>query len=137
MKAKASIIALAYDILNREEVKFTKLDTKEKIIIIKIMDKLKPVATYLNKFRLDALKKLKSEDFDEIAMKVQSRCSLTPAEMFSFKKVENALEECMQEESEKEHEIDFKPVSEAIFGKLLDSNDFTIGQAQLLMEVIG
>ena len=108
MKATADKIASVHNILSG--AKFSELSTKEKISVIKINNKLKPVATSINDFRKDALDKLKPEGFEEIALKVQSHTALTPAELFSYNKVEKELEECMKEAVEKEHEIEFKPL---------------------------
>lgn len=135
MKATADKISLAYNILSG--AKITELDTKGKVAVCKIANKLKKVAVSLDDFRNDTLKKISPEGFESIAMKLQTRSALTPAELLTYQKVDKELGECIKEEREKEYDLDFEPLTEAVMAKLIDSNDFTIAQILSLEEVLG
>lgn len=135
MKAKAERITLAYEIL--QSAKLGKLDNKEKIEVLKVANKLKPVATALIDFRKDAIERLKPDGFDEISNKVAMGGRLTPAESLIFNQVDKSVGECVKEVGEKEHEIKFTALKDSLLGKVFESNDYTVGQMIALQEIIG
>lgn len=135
MKATADKITLAYSIL--ASTKFDKLERSDKINLIKILHKLKQVAKGLEDLRDESYKKLTPEGFEEIAMKVQSKVALTPAEMLTYRKVDKELADTLKEEQQKEHEIEFEPLKDSVLEKLIDSNpDLTVGQAEIIYDFL-
>ena len=134
IKATARKIEAAYNILSGADYKG--IDTKEKIALIKLTSKLGNVVEPLRKLRDDAYKRLQPKNFEEIARKMQCGETLTPAENFAYTKFDKDLSECMAEELDKVHEINADLLSADTFTKLIDCNDFKVGQAALLMEVI-
>lgn len=134
LKATAEKISLTYSLLSL--TKMDKLPFPEMISAIKINNKLKEIADKLNKYRNDSLEKISPEGFIEIGMKVHAHMPVSPEEMYTFNKVEKALEECMKEESEKEYELKFEPLSEEVFCKLLSGSDLNLGQASVLYDMI-
>ena len=102
----------------------------------------------------DAAEQLKpSEDWDDRQMKAMeydrkvrlpnfdpSTLPMGPAEFDQWNrdkiKFDKLVNEAMKEFADKEVEVEFGPISEETFGKLLDSNDFSFDQALALGEVI-
>ena len=100
-----------YNLIN--EAKISKMDDADKFKMIKIARALKPVATSFEDFKKDAGEKLKGENHDKMVEKAQQ-----------------------WQEAAKENELDFEPLGEEAFGKLVASNDWTLGQITAIEEVI-
>lgn len=144
------------DILNAWKIistaKYTKMADEDKVNIWKISRILKPIANKFEEDSKDASEKLKPyEDFTERFQKAQQyerflrggsegESPITEEEYNNFIKdlqnynrlVSNAIKEFAQ----KEVELEFEPLSEEAFGKLMASNDWTIEQAMGLSPII-
>lgn len=153
-KIKTNEILAAYNILNA--AKYASMGDDDKVKVWKIARILKPIATKFDEDSKDAAEKLKpkDKDFDEKYQKAQEyeRMKRTPnadasklpmgaAEYDQFinkvlvpynKLVGKALEEF----ANKEVEVEFEPLSDEAFGKLMASNEWTMGQAVVLSEII-
>lgn len=137
MKATAEKITNVYGLL--AQVKYSKLDSKDKINLIKISNKFKDIADKLNGLRQENYKILTQDipEFTAIGMKVQAGQSLTPSESMIFQKIDKELGESLKEEREREYEFDFEPWKDSVMEKLLDSNDFNVAQTLAIYEIIG
>lgn len=153
-KIKTSQILSAYNVLN--SAKMGSMSEDDKVKAWRIACTLKPIATKFEEDSKDAAEKLKpqGEDFTEKYQKAQEyeRMVRTPnvdvdklpmgvAEYSQFvnevlipynKLVEKALEKF----ANKEVEVEFDPLSDEAFGKLIAANDWTMGQAVALSEII-
>lgn len=134
----------AYHIISG--AKYTKMDDADKIKVWKIARALKPVATKFDEDSKDAAEKLKpSEDFADNLQKAQeferitkekdfdaSKLPMGAAEYNEFiKKLQDynrLVGEAVKEFADREVEIEFEPLSEESFGKLMASNEWTMEQ---------
>lgn len=136
--------------------KYTKMDDADKIQAWKIARALKPVATKFDEDSKDAAEKLKpSEDFADNLQKAQeferitkekdfdaSKLPMGAAEYNEFiKKLQDynrLVGEAVKEFADKEVEIEFEPLSEESFGKLMASNEWTMEQTvEIGMLIVG
>lgn len=127
-------ILSAYKLLN--DSKLTKMEDKDKFIVIKAVRKFKPIATDFADFQKDAQEKLKSENFEDMQKKAQQwqkegeKTTISEDERREintfFNEYYKKLEDCLREESEKVHELEYEKLSEDAFGKLVSSNDFKV-----------
>lgn len=112
-----------------------KMETADRFVFIKALRPLKKVTTDFNDFKEDAVKRLKPEDYDAIAEKVQKFNGMSREDKesaLSDKEYADALkangefnlniDKCLREELDKEVELEFAPLSEDAFGKLMESN---------------
>lgn len=131
--------------------KLNKMEDKDKFALIRISKKLKAVATDYEGFDADARERLKPEDFDAMAEKLQNRQRLEAAGHLAetdeekaevmelnvyFGKFQKAVDECVKPEKEKEVELEYEALSEDAFGAFLTSNDFTIGEGVELSDIL-
>ena len=134
--------------------KYGKLDDQDKVRVWKIARALKPTADKFADDRDDAAKKLlPTEDFEERRAKAQqyqamlgdkqadmTQAPMTPAEFWKFIEASNSynklLADALGEFGKKEVEVEFEPLSEEAFGKLMASNDWTFDFALKLSEII-
>ena len=141
----------AYNVLNT--AKYTKMDDADKIKVWKIARALKPVATKFDEDSKDAAEKLKPEGFDDNLQKAQeyervtkdkdadaSKLEMGAAEYGEFikklKEMNKLVADALKEFADKEVDIDFEPISEDAFTKLMASNDWTMEQAVMIGELI-
>lgn len=136
--------------------KYTKMDDADKIKVWKIARALKPVATKFEEDSKDAAEKMKpSEDFADKLQKAQeferitkeknfdaSKLPMGAAEYNEFiKKLQDynrMVGEAVKEFAEKEVMIEFEPLSEESFGKLMASNEWTMEQTvEIGMLIVG
>lgn len=136
--------------------KYTKMDDADKIKVWKIARALKPVATKFDEDSKDAAEKMKpSEDFADNLQKAQeferitkekdfdaSKLPMGAAEYNEFiKKLQDynrLVGEAVKEFADKEVEIEFEPLSEESFGKLMASNEWTMEQTvEIGMLIVG
>lgn len=136
--------------------KYTKMDDADKIKVWKIARALKPVATKFDEDSKDAAEKMKpSEDFADNLQKAQeferitkeknfdaSKLPMGAAEYNEFiKKLQDynrLVGEAVKEFAEKEVVIEFEPLSEESFGKLMASNEWTMEQTvEIGMLIVG
>lgn len=134
--------------------KYAKLDDQEKVRVWKIARALKPVADKFADDRDDAARKLlPSEDFEERRAKAQqyqamlgdrqadmTQAPMTPGEFWKFYNDNMAytktVNDALADFGKKEVEVEFEPLSEEAFGKLMSSNDWTFDFALKLSEII-
>ena len=141
----------AYNVLTT--AKYTKMDDADKIKVWKIARALKPIATKFDEDSKDAAEKLKPEGFDENLRKAQeyervtkdkeadaSKLEMGAAEYGDFikelKEMNKLVADALKEFANKEVDIDFDPISEDAFTKLMASNDWTGEQAVMIGELI-
>lgn len=136
--------------------KYTKMDDADKIKVWKIARALKPVATKFDEDSKDAAEKMKpSEDFADNLQKAQeferitkekdfdaSKLPMGAAEYNEFiKKLQDynrLVGEAVKEFADKEVEIEFEPLSEESFGKLMASNEWTMEETvEIGMLIVG
>lgn len=135
--------------------KYTKMEDADKIKVWKISRVLKPIAEKFDDDSKDAAEKLKpTEDFSERLQNAQeyervskdasadaSELKMGAAEYGEFiKELQNynkLVSDAVKGFAEKEVEVEFEPISEDAFGKLMASNDWTFEQVMainLIME---
>lgn len=147
---KTSEILNVYQIIG--SAKYSKMSDEDKIKAWKIARKLKPVATKFEEDRNDALERLKpSEDFDDKLRKAQEYERLkreqkptidvmTTADFDAFmaelNKYNELVTKAVDEFGKKEVEVEFDAMSEDAFGKLIASNDWTMGQVTLVGDFV-
>lgn len=136
--------------------KYTKMDDADKIKAWKIARALKPVATKFDEDSKDAAEKLKpSEDFADNLQKAQEFERITKDKDFDasklpmgvaeynefikkFQDYNRLVGEAVKEFADKEVEIEFEPLSEESFGKLMASNEWTMEQTvEIGMLIVG
>lgn len=136
--------------------KYTKMDDADKIKVWKIARALKPVATKFDEDSKDAAEKMKpSEDFADNLQKAQEFERITKEKNFDASKLpmgaaeynefirklqdyNRLVGEAVKEFAEKEVEIEFEPLSEESFGKLMASNEWTMEQTvEIGMLIVG
>lgn len=134
--------------------KYGKMDDADKIKVWKIARKMKPVADKFADDRDDAAKKLlPTEDFEERRVKAQqyqamlgdknadmTQAPMTPTEFWKFVDESNGynklLEEALKDFGKNEVELEFEPISEDAFGKLMASNDWNMAQVVALDGIV-
>ena len=149
---KSEQVLMAYNIIST--AKYGKLDDADKIKVWKIARAMKPVATRLREDSEDAAQKMKpTEDFDERLQRAQeyerlirlqdtdaTTLPMGAAEYDAFIKEFNdyrkLVDDTIKEFSEKEVSLDFEPLSEEAFGKLMASNNWTMDQVIILGDII-
>ena len=141
---KTQKISEAYRTINA--AKLTKMEDKEKFIVIKAMRVLKPISASFEEFINDAREKLKGEQFDNMQQKARQwqeegeKTSLTPDERKQvntyFNEYTQRVNECVREEADKEHELPYDRLSEEAFGRFIASNDYDVATIMELQEVL-
>lgn len=144
MTKKVDNIVSLYTIL--KEAKLTKLADADKYSIIKILRKLRPTAEKFDADKKDASERLKPENWDDIIAKAQQwqkegeDTTLTEEERKEINatiiKYENSVRECIIEELNTEVEVDMPTINEAVFEKLMASNDWEAKTALLVADEI-
>ena len=135
--------------------KYTKMEDADKIKVWKISRVLKPIAEKFDDESKDAAEKLKpTEDFSERLQNAQefervqkdtnadaSKLKMGAAEYGEFlRELQNynkLVSDAVKGFAEKEVEVEFEPINEDAFGKLMASNDWTFEQVMainLIME---
>ena len=137
-------IVAAYNVIAGS--KLTKMNGDGKIKVVKIIKAMKPVATDYEDFRKEALERLKKEDFGVKAEKVQQwqkegeNTTLTATEKAElnqyFADYQMEVDKCLKEEAEKDHDLSFTKLTGEEFQQYAESNDFTAGQLNELMDLI-
>lgn len=145
-------VLAAYNVVST--AKYSKLEDADKIKVWKIARALKPVATKFDEDTRDAAEKMKpSDDYNDRLMKARqyerlsrqkdadmSKSEMGPAEYDAFMKEFEAynklVADTIKDFAKKEVEIEFEPITEDAFCKLMDSNDWTIDQVTILGDII-
>ena len=152
-KIKTSEILAAYNVLNT--AKYGSMEDADKIKVWKITRALKPIATKFDEDSKDAAEKMKpkDKDFDETLQKAQEyermirdpkadtkKLPMGAAEydafIEKFKEYNKLVGKAVEEFANKEVKVSFEPLSDDAFGKLMSSNEWTMGQAVALSEII-
>lgn len=141
---KTSTIIEVYQLLNT--AKLTKMESKEKFSVIKIMRAMKPVAEEWDSFVKTMDEKLKGDNHEEMLAKAQQwqkegeKTTLSLDERMAvneyFAKFNKDRTEMINSEQSKEVNIIFDKLTEEAFERLVDSNDFNVGQILALQEAI-
>lgn len=147
---KTSEILSVYQIIG--SAKYGKMSNEDKIKAWKIARKLKPIATKFDEDTKDAAEKMKPyEDFDQKLEKAQEYERLTQKKeptidvmtkaeydtfIKEFEAYKKMIDKAVKEFAEKAVKIEFEPLSEEAFTKLIESNDWTIGQVTVLGDFI-
>lgn len=144
MTKKVENIVSLYNVL--KEAKLTKLADADKYTIIKILRKLRPTAEKFEEDKKEASERLKPENWEDIIAKAQqwqkdgNETTLTDEEKKEINaviiKYENSVRECIIEELNTEVEVDMPTISEAVFEKLMASNDWEAKTALLVADEI-
>lgn len=150
---KTEKVAKAYGILST--ARFSKMEDADKIKVWKIGRALKPVADKFKDESEDAAEKMKPEGFDEKYQKAQeyervmrdkgadaSKPEMGAAEYSKFvtevQSYNRLVADAVKEYAEKEVELEFEPLPDETFEKLMVSNEWTLEQAlELGMLIIG
>lgn len=132
MKMKKEAMIVAYRILNN--AKLSKMDGKEKYLVIRAMKQLKPVATDYDDFLKDAAQRLRPDGYEAIEAKQDK--DLTEEEREVVDKYNTEISECVREELNKEVELGYKPLTEEAFGRFADSNDISLAELMAVDEVL-
>lgn len=141
---KTSTIIEIYSVLR--EAKLTKMESKEKFQVIRIMRAMKPVAEEWDSFVKTMDEKLRGENHDVMLAKAQQwqkegeKTTLSLEERMAvneyFGKLDRERRELIASEQSKEVNTLFDKLTEEAFEHLVDSNDFVVGQILALQEAI-
>lgn len=148
---KTKDLHAAYVVLS--SAKFGKMDDADKIKLWKIGRTLKPIAMKFEEDKNSAIEKLKPEGFDERAQAANefqqaqqsnnidaSKLKMGPEEFNAFVLEANnynkLVDDAVKEYAEAEVEIDIEPLTEDAFGKLMASNELTLGKAVMLADIV-
>lgn len=143
-------ILAAYNIL--AAAKYSKLEDADKLKLFKIARVLKPIAEQFDSDQKSLAEKFKPEGFDgkinawnetreKTMLGIKDGLPMTSEEFVDFnykvigpynKSVKNASKEF----AEKEVELEFEPISENAFLKLMNSNDWEFGKVAEISELI-
>lgn len=147
---KTSEILNVYQVIS--QAKYGKMANEDKIKVWKIARVLKPIAVKFEDDTKDAAEKFKPyEGFDEKLQKAQEYERLrsekqptidimTNAEydvfIKEFKAYQKLVDDAVKEFAEKTVKLDFNAISEDAFMKLVESNEWTVGQMTLVGDFI-
>lgn len=135
MKKKVDNIVAAYRLISN--AKLGRMEDSEKFALIKAAHQLKKVGAEIDDFMRDAQDRLRPDDFDKIAIKIQSKDKLTIEEAVKANKYNQDIANCLKDELNKEMELTFEPLSEEAIGKFIASNDFSVDDILIISDVIG
>ena len=152
VKITTDVILSVYSIL--KGASYQKMSDDDKIKLWKIARALKPVATQFEEDNKDAAEKLKPEGFDERLQNAQeyervtkdpkadtSALKMGAAEYNDFingewKKFNQLLAQAVDDFAKKEVTLEFEPLSEDAFSKLMASNDWKVDQVMTVADLI-
>lgn len=139
MKVKIGEIVNVYPVIMKSS--FSKMNGKAKLGMVRIIKAMKPVASEFEEVRQEAIKKLAGEDYQEAIKKVQNPKDYSEDEVKEALKVaktsDDAYSKFVQEECEKEVEVEFELLKEDDFESLLEgSKDLTPQELMMLSELI-
>ena len=147
---KTSEVLSVYQIIS--SAKYGKMSNDDKIKAWKIARKLKPIATKFEDDTKDAAEKMKPyKDFDQklenaqeyerlIQKKEPTIDVMTKADYDAFIKdfeaYKKTIDKAVKEFAEKAVKVEFESLSEEAFTKMIESNDWTVGQVTVLGDFI-
>lgn len=130
---------------------YQKLSDEDKVKVWKAYRAIHPVATKFEEDSKDAAEKLKpdgleatlekAKDYEQKKHKGDADLPMTEAEYLEFingdwAKFNKLLAKAVKEFAEKEVELEFEPVNEEGFAKLMASNSWTMEQVRIVSEFI-
>ena len=138
-------IVVLFEVLG--EVKMTKLRDSDKLLIIKILKKLKPIALNFEIYQKDAYERLKPRNWEEISTKLKQwqsegdeNTTLTIEEKRIINKAmshyEDSVKASIHDELDVEYNLNYTKLSDSAFEKLLGSNDWSAKTALFVSECI-
>lgn len=152
IKINTEQVLNAFTILNTASYK--QMDDSYKVKLWKIAHVMKPIAKKFEEDSKDAAEKLK-EGFDGIDERLakakeyevrrnageKENLPMTDVDYFLFingdlKRLNAMVAKAVDEFAKKEVELDFEPISMEAFLKLSNSNDWTVGNAEVLHYLI-
>lgn len=124
-----------------------KMSATDKFNVIKTIKAIKPIVNAFEEFRTDAAEKLQGENHDEMQNKANEwrtkgdKCTLTDEEKIEvnayFENYAKELKECIDEEVNKDNELDIRTINDDAFGCLLEANEgWTVDQIMKIQDVI-
>jgi hypothetical protein len=147
---KTEKILVAYKILSA--AKYAKMEDADKLKVFKIVRTMKPIATQFDDDHEQLAKMMKPDDFDEKVMKwnetrerlsmgLKDNLPMDADEYISFtyaiiNPYNESVSDKTKEFAEKEIEMEFEPISESAFNKLMNSNDWNFAQTVELADII-
>lgn len=144
MKAKVKNIVAAYNVLG--EAKVTKLEESEVIKIVKARKAMRPIADEFEAFLKDAQEKFKPECWDDVQAKVQQwqqegeNTTLTDDEQrgvnTALADYQNSINKAVNEELEREVEINIETLKEESATKLITENGWELKKLEEIEVVL-
>lgn len=149
---KTGEIAALYGVLSN--AKYTNLEDADKIRLWKIARVMKPIAIQFEDDKQSAAKDLvpyenfaddvdKAREYEESVTKADCDASKLPIGAAEYDKIVKAVNnynkliaEAVKEYGEKEVKIEFEPLTEDAFAKLMSGNDWSIGVASEIGDLI-
>lgn len=128
-------VVLAYRVINT--AKLTKMEDAEKFAIIKAMRCFKKISSEFDDFLKDAQERLKPDNFAVVTQKIHSNKNLTPEELAIVNKYDQDVSNCLKEEFGENVDLSFTPLSEEAVERFIASNDFSVNEIMLIMDVLG
>lgn len=141
---KTTRIVSIYELLSN--AKINKVADQGKIKIIKAVREMKKISTDFNELLEDAREKLKGENHDVLIEKAArwqqegDSVNLTDDEKIEINNYladySSKIDECIKDDAEKEHELEFTKLTEEEFEGLISSNDWDVKTIMDIQEVI-
>lgn len=146
---KMGEVVRAYKVLGN--AKYQKLDDEDKVKLWKISRQLRPLTEQFEEDRKDASKNLvpqevketlpKALQYEKLKKEGAEKLPMTEAEYLAFaeefEKCNNLIRTALAEVFDKEVTLTFEPLSEEVFGQLMASNDWTLGEVETLEWIVG
>lgn len=133
--------------------KLTKMEDADKFRVIKAIRAIKAITLSFEDFVKDAKESLKDDQYPEMEKRAKcwnekhsnnkSRSELSEDELKTldemsayFAKYAKVVNDCIEEEAQRECEPDYEKLSEEAFGKFICSNDFPVNTIVEIQEVL-
>lgn len=141
-------IVKVYPLLDK--AKYSRMEIADRQALIKAMFSMRKIAEDFSDFRAEAMKMLTPDNAEELSKTLRDFNSHTPQERIELMSVpryaealeanaefERAVTETLREESEREIRLEFTPLTQDAFDRLLDSNpDWTLGEAIMIQDIL-
>lgn len=141
MEVSVKDIRDVYVLLNG--AKLTKMGAKAQVKLVKIVRRMKGVVAPYEEYVKDAAEKLKGDNhaemealFNEWKEKGTLDKDNQNKVVAYYKEFNQKLDESLQDEFEKQHEVDFEKLTEDEFEQLIASNEFTVNQIIAIEDLI-
>ena len=141
MEVSVKDIRDVYVLLNG--AKLTKMGAHTQVKLVKIVRKLKGIVVPYEEYVKDAAEKLKGDNHDEMEALLnewKDKGSLDKDNQDKmkayWKEFNQKLDESLQDEFEKLHEVEFEKLTEDEFEQLIASNEFTVNQIIAIEDLI-